>query len=99
MDGGSGLPQGLRPFHCEPRRGTEQTTTLAATPPLGRAAGPSSPPPVAPPCTCASLGGTAPAAHGRTVRGTPFAGSVRGIVSRDSRSRRGRASPTLLPLP
>src|ERR1044072_1035445 len=71
MDGGSGLPQGLRPFHGrlykgegDPRRGTDRTPPPAATPPPGRAAGPSSPPPGAPPCTCASLGGTAPAALG-----------------------------------
>src|ERR1043165_9076790 len=105
MDGGSGLPQGLRPFHGrlykglgEPRRGTKKTTTLAATPPPGRAAGPSSPPPGAPPCTCASLGGTTPAAVGGTIREIGSRDSVHGIDTRDSRSIRQCASPTLLPL-
>src|SRR3954467_15962566 len=90
MDGGSGLPQGLRPLHGRlkkgwgpPGRGTGQTTPLAATPPPGRVAGPSSPPPGAPPCTCASLGGAAPAALGRTVRGIGSWDSVRGIGTRD----------------
>src|SRR3954470_7356206 len=60
--------------------GTGQTTTLAATPPPGRVAGPSSPPPGAPPCTCASLGGSAPAALGRTIRGTPFKQKGQAII-------------------
>src|SRR4051812_25912665 len=60
-----------------------QTTTLAATPPPGRATGPSSPPPDAPPCTCASLGGAAPAALGRTARGIRSRDSVRVIGTRD----------------
>ena len=68
---------------ANPEGGTEQTTTLAATPPPGRAAGPSSPPPGTLPCTCASLGGAAPAALGQTIRGIGSQDSVRGINTRD----------------
>src|SRR3954471_6067072 len=77
------IPRAPYQGYGEPRRGTKHPTPPAATPSPGRAAGPSSPPPGAPPCTCASLGGAAPAALGRTVRGIGSRDSVRGIGTRD----------------
>src|SRR3954471_7391434 len=110
MEAGSGLPHGLRPFHGRLIRvmaNPEGVRNIPhPQPPLHLQA---EPPDLAVRRPALLLVRVHPleAPHLRNLdelfavsdHGTPFAGSVRGIGSRDSRSRRRRASPTLLPLP